>query len=127
MVYAGVTDVGRQRKHNEDCLLIKGDLGLFCVADGMGGHNAGDVASKLVTTSLGNYFEATALERDAAEATDEYRGLSPGARRLAAAVGKANRDVFTISSTVQQHHGMGSTCVAIHLADGMAHIAHVGD
>jgi protein phosphatase len=122
-----VTDVGRTRKHNEDCLLIKGDLDLFCVADGMGGHNAGDVASKLVTTSLGNYFEATVHGPAQFELPDDYASLPPGARRLAAGVAKANRDVHTISNTHQQHHGMGSTCVAIHLADGMAHIAHVGD
>jgi PPM family protein phosphatase len=131
VVFAGVTDVGRQRKHNEDCLLIKGEHGLFCVADGMGGHNAGDVASKLVATSLGNYFEATAPGRDgrapAHDLPEEYAALSPGARRLAAGVSKANRDVFTISNTHQQHHGMGSTCVAIHLAEGMVHVAHVGD
>ena len=127
VVFAGVTDVGRQRKHNEDCLLIKGEQRLFCVADGMGGHNAGDVASKLVTTSLGNYFEATAYGNPTHELSDEYAGLTPGARRLAAGVSKANRDVHTISNTHQQHHGMGSTCVALHLADGMVHIAHVGD
>jgi PPM family protein phosphatase len=129
VAFAGVTDVGRQRKHNEDCLLIKAEHGLFCVADGMGGHNAGDVASKLVATSLGNYFEATAAAAggDAAEGEAEYAALAPGARRLAAGVSKANRDVFTISSTVQQHHGMGSTVVAIHLSEGMVHVAHVGD
>ncbi len=124
---AGVTDVGRQRKHNEDCLLIRAELGLFAVADGMGGHNAGDVASKLVATSLGNYFEATAQGSPELELPEDYAALTPGARRLAAGVTKANRDVFTISNTHQQHHGMGSTCVAIHVSDGMVHIAHVGD
>jgi protein phosphatase len=126
LAFAGVTDVGRQRKHNEDCVLIRGELNLFCVADGMGGHNAGDVASKLVATSVANYFEAT-VGVDEHELSDEYVGLTNGARRLAAAVSKANRDVHTISNTVHQHHGMGSTCVAIHLAEGMVHIAHVGD
>jgi protein phosphatase len=127
MVVAGVTDVGRQRKHNEDCVLLKPALGVFVVADGMGGHNAGDVASKLVTTSLGNYFEATAQGAPTGELPDEYASLAPEAKRLAAGVRKANHDVFVISNTHQQHHGMGSTVVAIHIADGHAHIAHVGD
>jgi PPM family protein phosphatase len=130
VVHAGVTDVGRQRKHNEDCVLLRPEHGLYCVADGMGGHNAGDVASKLVTTSLGNFYEATASVSQAPPAfdlPDDYAKIHPEARRIAAGVRKANHDVFTISNTHAQHHGMGSTCVAIHVTNGMAHIAHVGD
>jgi protein phosphatase len=126
-VVAGQTDVGRQRKHNEDCVLLRPEHDLFVVADGMGGHNAGDVASKLVVSSLGNYFEATANGAPLGDLPEEYGRLSPGGKRIAAGVRKANLDVFTISNTHQQHHGMGSTVVAIHMAEGMAHIAHVGD
>src|SRR5262249_8250730 len=57
----------------------------------------------------------------------EYAALSPDGKRLAAGVRKANHDVFTVSNTHAQHHGMGSTCVAIHIAGMMVHIAHVGD
>jgi protein phosphatase len=127
---AGLTDVGRQRKHNEDTILIRAELGLYAVADGMGGHNAGDVASKLAATSLGNFFEATRQSEGvpALDLPEDYDDLSPSARRLAAGVRKANHDVFTISSTYQQHHGMGSTMVAIHLVDtGEIHVGHVGD
>ncbi|MEO7329390.1 MAG: PP2C family serine/threonine-protein phosphatase [Minicystis sp.] len=125
---AGLTDVGRQRKHNEDHVLIKVEKRLFAVADGMGGHNAGDVASKLTTTSLGNFFEATGEGETPIDLPDDYKDLSPDARRLVAGVRKANHDVFVISNTVQQHHGMGSTIVATHFGnDGMMHIAHVGD
>ena len=127
---AGLTDVGRQRKHNEDTILIRAELGLFAVADGMGGHNAGDVASKLAATSLGNFFEATHTATGVApvDLPEDYADMPPAARRLAAGVRKANHDVFTISSTYQQHHGMGSTMVAIHLREtGEIHIGHVGD
>ena len=127
VVVAGLTDVGRQRKHNEDCVLIRPEHGLFVVADGMGGHNAGDVASKLVASSIGNYFEATANGAPIGDLPAEYGKHVPAAQRLAAGVRKANLDVFTISNTVQQHHGMGSTVVGIHVADDMVHIAHVGD
>ncbi len=59
---------------------------------------------------------------------DDYDALAPSARRLAAGVRKANHDVFTISSTYQQHHGMGSTMVAIHLCEtGEIYVGHVGD
>ncbi|MFS8070188.1 MAG: protein phosphatase 2C domain-containing protein [Byssovorax sp.] len=127
---AGLTDVGRQRKHNEDTILIRAELGLYAVADGMGGHNAGDVASKLAATSLGNFFEATHQPEGVStvDLPEDYDELAPSARRLAAGVRKANHDVFTISSTYQQHHGMGSTMVAIHLLEtGEIHVGHVGD
>jgi len=127
---AGLTDVGRQRKHNEDTILIRAELGLFAVADGMGGHNAGDVASKLAATSLGNFFEATDTPIGVApvDLPEDYGALAPAARRLAAGVRKANLDVFTISNTHQQHHGMGSTMVAIHIRPtGEVHVGHVGD
>lgn len=122
-VHAGLTDVGRQRKHNEDCVLLKPELGLYAVADGMGGHNAGDVASKLVAQALGEFFASGAR----ADLPDEYGALSPDAKRIAAGVRKANYTVHHTSHTQQQHHGMGSTVVAIHVAGGMVHIAHVGD
>lgn len=127
IAFAGVTDVGRHRKHNEDCVLVRPEHGLFVVADGMGGHNAGDVASKLVAKSLGEYFDAVAQGAPDAELPADYASLSPAGKRLCAGVRKANHDVFTVSNTVQQHHGMGSTVVAIYLVDEVVNIAHVGD
>jgi len=123
---AGLTDVGRQRKHNEDSVLLRPEHNLFAVADGMGGHNAGDVASRIVAQSLGEYFDATGNGAPV-ELPAEYSALSADAKRLAAGVRKANHTVNHISNTQQQHHGMGSTVVAIHLSDDMVHIAHVGD
>ncbi len=127
----GVTDVGRQRKHNEDHVLLRPELDLFVVADGMGGHNAGDIASRLATTSLRNFYEAT---ENGSAIPDEvlgsdYDDLAEHARRLAAGIRKANRDVFEISSTYRQHHGMGSTVVAAYLErrGGLMHVGHVGD
>ena len=81
---AGLTDVGRQRKHNEDTILLRAELGLFAVADGMGGHNAGDVASKLAAKSLSNFFEATEAQTGIApvDLPEGYEGLTPSARRL---------------------------------------------
>ncbi len=126
----GVTDVGRQRKHNEDHVLLRPELDLFVVADGMGGHNAGDIASRLATTSIRNFYEATVTGPVPTDALGEdYDGLREDARRLAAGIRKANRDVFEISSTYRQHHGMGSTVVAAYLErqSGYMHVGHVGD
>jgi protein phosphatase len=128
----GVTDVGRQRKHNEDHVLLRPELDLYVVADGMGGHNAGDVASRLTTTSLRNFYEATQDGADLPPSLlpdDALAGAETDAVRLVAAIRKANRDVHEISQSFRQHHGMGSTVVAVAVdcAAGRIHVAHVGD
>jgi PPM family protein phosphatase len=124
------THTGRRRANNEDYVLLRPDLGLYVVADGVGGRNTGEVASRLASLSMANFFEATL------EATwpDQYRSLmdltySPGARRLSAAIRKANEDVHAIASTREQHHKMNTTVVALHAPPGERelHVAHVGD
>jgi protein phosphatase len=128
-VAAAVTDVGRQRKHNEDHVLVKPELGLFVVADGMGGHNAGNVASALATTSIHNFFEATQFGDLPGPIPADEIDLQPEARRVVAGVRKANHDVFLISSTHAQHQGMGSTVVAAYVSHetDQIHVGHVGD
>jgi serine/threonine protein phosphatase PrpC len=123
---AGLTDTGRVRDHNEDHVLLAPDLGLFVVADGMGGHASGQVASAAVAASMRNFFEATAGDQLAPSAP-EYEGLSPSALRLVEAIRKANRDVHEISSQHREHRGMGSTVVAVHVQGRTATLAHVGD
>ncbi len=130
VVGAGHTDVGRQRQHNEDHVLVRDDLGLFVVADGMGGHNGGRVASRLATTSLANFFEAT-RDGEVVEITDK-RELCEGARKFVEAIKKANRDVNEISMSVPKHRGMGSTVVGLAFerrvpGPSVVHVAHVGD
>ncbi|MCC6555390.1 MAG: Stp1/IreP family PP2C-type Ser/Thr phosphatase [Polyangiaceae bacterium] len=128
-VAAAVTDVGRQRKHNEDHVLVKTELGLFVVADGMGGHNAGNVASALATTSIDNFFEATKFGDLPGPIPADEIELQPEARRIVAGIRKANLDVFQISSTHAQHQGMGSTVVAAYVSreTDQIHVGHVGD
>jgi protein phosphatase len=125
----GKTDVGRQRGHNEDAFVSEPDLDLFVVCDGMGGNNAGEVASALATTSLRNFFRATVNGVIPGEELRGDQGLSEAARRLAMGVRKANADVFEISSTRLEHKGMGSTIVAMSVSrdTGAVQIAHVGD
>lgn len=124
----GATDVGRCRKHNEDVVLVRDDLGLYVVADGAGGHKTGEVASALCTRSMANYFGATV--RATYEQPEFNRfGIPTGARRLSAAVLKANRDILEISQSSQAHRGMGTTVVAACFSprSGLLHVAHVGD
>jgi protein phosphatase len=125
---AGMTDAGQRRQHNEDQFAVHDDLLLFVVADGAGGHNAGEVASALAVRSITNYFGATVRSTWDKGEFDQF-GLPTGARRLSAAIHKANADVMEISRTVQKHRGMGTTVVAATFSprSGLLHVAHVGD
>jgi len=126
-VAAGATDIG-QREHNEDHVLLRPELGLFVVADGAGGHNAGNVASALAATTVANYFETTAATLGARPEIDEF-GLWTVARRLASAVQRANAEVIEIAKKTEKYMGMGTTIVAVAFSpDGdVIHIANVGD
>lgn len=126
LLAAGKTDAGRVRSHNEDRVLVAADLGLFLVADGMGGHATGQVASATAAASMRNFFEAMAGEPVAADAPEDA-ALAPAALRLVHAIRKANRDIFEISSRHPEHRGMGSTVVALHVEGRTATLAHVGD
>jgi protein phosphatase len=124
---AGGTDIG-QRDHNEDHVLLRPELGLFLLADGAGGHNAGNVASALATTTVANLFETTAASLIQRPEQDQF-GLWTIARRLSAAIHAANTEIVDIAKRAKKYHGMGSTIVAIAFSpDGdMMHVAHVGD
>jgi protein phosphatase len=125
---AGRTDLGIRRKHNEDVVLVREDLGLFVVADGAGGHNAGEVASALAARSMENYFGATIRATHEQPEFNRF-GMPNGARRLSSAVHKANRDVVEIARSSPKHRGMGTTVVACCFSprSGLMHVAHVGD
>ncbi len=123
---AGRSDTGLVRNANEDRLLIAPDLGLFLVADGMGGHATGNVASAMVATSMHNFFRATRRQW-MPPAAPEDAGLPPACSRLVYAVRKANRDLVEASAGHPEHKGMGSTIVALHVDDAGATLAHVGD
>jgi serine/threonine protein phosphatase PrpC len=126
-VGAGGTDIG-QREHNEDHVLLRPELGLFLLADGAGGHNAGNVASALATTSVANRFESSATALADRPEVDDL-GLFTVARRLAAAIRRANEEVIEVAKRTEKYHGMGTTIAALAFsADGdMVHVAHVGD
>jgi serine/threonine protein phosphatase PrpC len=109
----GRTDVGRQRERNEDALLAL--TRVFAVADGMGGHRAGEVAS------------ATALEPLAALDTADLGDEDAARTALVEAVLAANRAVASRAQDEPDLEGMGTTLTAVLVHDGLAHVAHVGD
>ena len=113
---AGATNIG-QREHNEDHVLLRPELGLFLLADGAGGHNAGNVASALATTTVANVFETTAKSLASRPEVDQF-GLWTVARRLATAIHLANAEVVEVARKTAKYHGMGTTLVACVLAGG---------
>ena len=123
----GVTHTGHVRKTNEDTLLIDLDLGLFLVADGMGGHAAGDVAAHLTADTVRSFV---ARSRDGDNCTWPF-GIDPdsslAANRLRTAVQLANRRVFRESERRDEYSGMGSTMVAALIEDDRMAFAGVGD
>lgn len=124
--FAGRTDVGRRREHNEDALLLAPEFGLFAVADGMGGHAAGEVASRIAIESLEGFFHQ--LE----SAPDEPWPLPPDPRfdeqanRLVVGLRVANQRIRE-AAREEARHGMGTTCVAALIDGAQARIAWMGD
>lgn len=125
---AGAADIGRARRHNEDAVLLRPDLDLYILADGAGGHNAGNIASALATTAIANFFEGSGHGRGEEPDQDAF-GLAIVARRLAASLQRANEDILEIAKSSNKLHGMGTTAVAVSCirSTGMLHHAHVGD
>ena len=122
-----MTHTGHVRKTNEDTLLIDLDLGLFLVADGMGGHAAGAVAARLAAATIRSFV---ARSRDGDKCTWPF-GIDPdfsfAANRLRTAVQLANRRVFRASESQDEYTGMGSTVVAALIEDDQLTFASVGD
>jgi len=115
----GVSDVGRCREINQDQLLIDPELELYAVADGMGGHAAGEVASQLAIESLS---EAMGLERHPGPVTPDE-----AARRLEQAFHEGNRKICESVLARGEWRGMGTTIVALLAIGEEAVIGHVGD
>jgi len=119
---AGLTDVGKKREGNEDSYFLDEANQLYVVADGMGGHQAGEVASGLVVATI------QSLVSDDAEDADSYDTmLSPHANRLAAWVRAANKAVYEKSRAREDYRGMGSTLAAVYYTDTTFIAANVGD
>lgn len=125
---AGLTDVGQEREHNEDSFGLMREFNLFLVADGMGGHRAGDVASRLAIESVKEFFRMTEKE-DITWPFHFDPNLPFTVNRLVTAIQVANNKIFRGSLESNEHQGMGTTAVGIYFVDGMrsCHIAHVGD
>jgi protein phosphatase len=122
----GMTDTGRVREHNEDTISFDGNLGLLVLADGMGGYNAGEVASGIAVKTIVNLVRE-AIEREDLTNPDKETGLSRPAIILRDAIVRANKIIFQTARTQPNCEGMGTTVVGAIFHDNRITIAHVGD
>jgi PPM family protein phosphatase len=127
LVAHGRTDVGRRRPHNEDSIEVCEELSLFAVADGMGGHAAGEVASRMAIETLREFVAHAARDHDFTWpfGVDETR--SHPENLLLTAFHLANRKVCQLAGENADYMGMGTTLAVIYVANEQAYIAHVGD
>jgi serine/threonine protein phosphatase PrpC/CRP-like cAMP-binding protein len=121
------TDIGRKRKHNEDSFLKDDELGLYVVADGMGGHAAGEVASAQAVKSIREALLEGKPILDAFKNTPTVEARESVAQLMERAIHKACADIFAIASSDQGKRGMGTTVVALLCAGRKAVVGHVGD
>jgi protein phosphatase len=124
---AGQTDVGRKRTHNEDNFAIMAEFGLYVVADGMGGHASGEIASKMAVDTLQEFFAATAddPERTWPYKMDRSKGYEEN--RLVTGIKLCNLRIFESAQRNTKQRGMGTTLVALFAVEDGVYIAHVGD
>lgn len=125
---SGQTHVGMKRNHNEDNLLLLPEERLFVVADGMGGHSSGEIASKIAVEEVAEFFRMTSqdLEITWPYKMDKQRNYDEN--RLATGIKLANMRIFEKASSEQKYKGMGTTIVTIYFAkDNEVVVGHVGD
>jgi protein phosphatase len=124
---SAVSDIGRVRKTNEDAFVADLGVSLFCVADGMGGHDAGEVASALAIDAITGFIRRSACEPDFSWPYGVDRMLSYDANRLRTAVQVANRRIFQAAENNDSYNGMGTTTVGALVSGTCMAVAHVGD
>jgi protein phosphatase len=123
----GLTDTGKVREHNEDTIAADADIGLLVMADGMGGYNAGEVASGIAVKTIVNLVRESLEREDLDAPRDGATGLSRPSIILRDAINRANKIIFQTAKTQPQCEGMGTTVVSALFFDNQVSIAHVGD
>ena len=117
-ISAGLSDVGRERSHNEDRFVLLPEFNVYVVADGMGGHQSGEVASRMAASNIATYFR---------NQDGQLQGTL--GERLRSAVAEANAKIYARADDSRAHRGMGTTVVAAAYSplDATWYVAHAGD
>lgn len=127
IIFSGESSVGKKRSINEDAYFADKEQRLFIVADGMGGHNAGEIASQQALEIFREYFQKGIEDKD----TSWIRHIDPGmddiSNVITASVKIANSRVYRMSFTNPQYKGMGTTLAGIYFTERTAYIFNIGD
>ena len=134
LMHAALSDVGRVREANEDSCLVIAEQGVYIVADGMGGHNCGDIASQITVSAIRSFYTDDDLtprlkEHFQRRRKNKIKGTpsSFAEFRLGRAVESANRSVFTTAQRIPSYEDMGTTVIAAVLEKGRIFLGNVGD
>jgi serine/threonine protein phosphatase PrpC len=124
--FAEITDTGRVREHNEDAIGSIGEIGLMVLADGMGGYNAGEVASG-IAVQIVTELAAEGATREERDDIDPHSGLMRQSIVLRDAIYRSNKIIYQTAQSQTHCEGMGTTIVACMFYDNKISVAHVGD
>ena len=125
--FAGATNIGRKRDHNEDSISLPEGERLAIVADGMGGHASGEVASRLAVELMCDHFAETAKQQTLTWPYKVDRDLRTHVNRMITSIMLANLEIWERSQRESRFKGMGTTCVALYFLDDALIVGHVGD
>ena len=126
---SGLSDTGLVREANEDSFSMEDSLGLYVVADGMGGHLAGDVASAMAVELINKSFRRWRKEETPEDELFGYpdESLSRQGNYVASSIRLANRVIYEMAGEYEQYHGMGTTVVLLLVTPGRVIAANIGD
>jgi serine/threonine protein phosphatase PrpC len=129
VTWAGATNVGMKRTLNEDAFLLLPEESLFCVADGMGGHASGEVASRLAVEEMAEFFRVTGRDDEATWPFREDPARTYDENRLVTGIKLANQRIHERGQSDARLRNMGTTLVATFFPRGAADVlvGHVGD
>lgn len=131
LICAGLTDVGMARDHNEDNFYLAPDEALCIVADGMGGHKSGEIASHMAIEQIVEYYRRTSDSEVPVDVPHwPFRRKKPESReerRLIASMSQANHEIYKAATENEDYRGMGTTLVCCFFVEEGVYIAHIGD
>jgi protein phosphatase len=126
VIAAGKTDKGLKRKHNEDNILLANDLGLYVIADGMGGHKAGEVASRMVVETMADYWAKLKNQNPPSFLEPMTSHISENAKHLVNSISLSNIIVHEAQKKLE-YHRMGTTVSALLIEKNCIWAGNVGD